>query len=294
MTVECVVWRLPLIPVLDNIEFERIGPMTRVVKKLLINPMANYLPAGMLKKFLRDGKSQLALANWRDPGGWRSMVISYEGNPEQTWDRILVKGGTIPMALRNRRKLAAALIAHLLDESSHRPAHALCLGAGPGHIITDAMLMAEKECKATLVDISSDAFDYGKQLAEQKGLSDNVRYIKGDVRDVKGEITERVDVVKMMGICEYLTDDQIISIAEALSEIMPEGAAVVFNSISRRHGTDRFFRRVFGLHMIHRTPAQLQDLFSTAGFGDYQVFGEPLGVYDVVTGRILKHHGEDS
>ena len=76
-----------------DIEFERLSAAARVAKRIFINPLANYLPAGWLKTWLREGRSELALANWRDPGGWRSMVISYEGNPKKTWDRILVKGG---------------------------------------------------------------------------------------------------------------------------------------------------------------------------------------------------------
>ena len=269
---------------IEDIEFEKLSATAKIAKKLVINPLANNLPPEWIKTWLRDGKSELALANWRDPGGWRSMVISYKGNPEKTWDRILVKGGTIPMALRNRRKLAGRLLARLIDETEHRT-HVLCLGAGPGHIITDAMLEAKNDSHATLVDISSDAFDYGRTVAEEKGLLDRVRFIEGDVREVR--LDERVDLVKMIGICEYLEDEQIVAIVEALGKIMPAGSGIVFNSISKAHGTDKFFRRVFGLNMIHRTPEQLQALLAPAGFGEFHTFLEPLGVYHVVVGRMV-------
>jgi 2-polyprenyl-3-methyl-5-hydroxy-6-metoxy-1,4-benzoquinol methylase len=269
-----------------DIEFERLSLAARLAKKILINPLANYLPAGLLKKFLRDGQSELALANWRDPGGWRSMVISYGGNPEKTWDRILVKGGTIPMALRNRRRLAGRLIARLIDDVDHEPVHVLCLGAGSGMIIADAMAQAKKNSEATLVDISSDAFDFGRQHAEEMYLSGRMKFVQGDVRDVAGMLEKRVDLVKMIGICEYLQDEQIVSIVQAIAEVMPVGASIVFNSISRRHGTDRFFRRVFGLNMIHRNPEDLQALLKPAGFGEFVTFAEPLGVYNVVVGKM--------
>lgn len=268
-----------------DLDFETLSPAARAVKKCVLNPLANYLPAKWFKNWLADGQSELALANWRDPGGWRSMVISYENDPEKTWDRLLVKGGTIPMALRNRRKLAGRLIARLLDQADHRPAHVLALGAGPGIITADALGQVAKPAHATLVDISSDAFDYGRRLAEEKGLADRMNYIQADVREVRDQLTDRVDVVKMIGICEYLTDEQIVSIAEALADICPAGSAVVFNSISRKHGTDRFFRRVFGLNMIHRSPAELQALLAPAGYTDFEPFDEPLGVYTVVVGR---------
>ena len=189
------------------------------------------------------------------------------------------------MALRNRKRLGSRVLAELIDAADGKCAHVLCLGAGPGNIIMDAMCQAKSDSRATLVDLSNDAFEYGLSKAAQLGLSDRVRYIQSDVRDIHDLLDQPPDLVKMLGICEYLTDDQIVEIATAVADVMPDGAAIVFNSISKAHGNDRFFRRVFGLHMIHRTPHQLQDLMSAAGFGNYFAIPEPLGVYQVVIGR---------
>ena len=269
----------------SDIEFERQGPLRRLLKAVLVNPGANYLPAGWLRGMLRFGKSELAAANWNDPGGWRSMVISYEGRPRQIADKLLVGAGTMAMALRNRRRLAARVLARLIDDWPDSPVHVLCLGAGPGHIITDAMAEAKRDSVATLVDLNSDAFDYGREVAERKGLAERVRFIEGDACHVRGMLAHPPEMVKMLGICEYLTDEQISSIARAVCEVMPAGAPIVFNSLSKAHKTDRFFRRVFGLHMNHRSPAELQGLMAAAGFRDFVSLAEPLGVYHVVVGR---------
>jgi SAM-dependent methyltransferase len=282
---------------ISDIEFERLSVGKKIAKKLLLNPLANYLPVKWWKTWLAEGQSELALANWRDPGGWRSMVISYENNPDKPWDRVLVKAGTIPMALRNRRKLAARLIARLIDACPHTPAQVLCLGAGPGMITADAMLEAEKPAEATLVDLSNDAFAFGREQAEKKGILERMHFIQGDVRDVEQMLQRPPDVVKMIGICEYLQDEQVVAIAKAISAVVQPGTAIVFNSISERHGTDRFFRRVFGLHMIHRTPEQIQDLLRPAGFTEFHAYPEPLGVYHVCLGRIASEttsEGKDS
>ncbi len=269
-----------------DIAFERIRPVTKLLKRILLNPLANYLPAEWWRTWLREGRSELALANWNDPGGWRSMVISYEGRPERTWDKLLVKGGTIPTALRNRRRLTAALVAHQLDEAGHEPAHVLCLGAGPGLAELDGMQAANKPSRATLVDLSSDAFEYGMNQARRRGLADRVRYLQADVRDVQSMLDRPVDLVTMIGICEYLEDDQIASIARTSAAVMDPGTSIIFNGISDRHGTDRFFRRVFGLHMRHRRPEQVETLLASAGFGNFVRFPEPLGVYTVVVGTM--------
>ena len=73
--------------------------------------------------------------------------------------------------------------------------------------------------------------------------------------------------------------------ARVLAAVMPAGGTVVFNSLTGKHGTDRFFRRVFGLHMIHRPVVALSELMRQAGFGEFQSLDEPLGVYQVVTAR---------
>jgi SAM-dependent methyltransferase len=276
---------------LAEIEFERQGLLRRAVKAAVINPAANYLPASMLRAVLRITKSELAASNWTDPGGWRSMVISYKGECRKLADTVLVKAGTMPMALRNRLRLASRVLAMLIDQCQGAPVHVLCLGAGPGHVITEAMTRAQRHSVATLVDLSSDAFDYGRQLAADKGLADRVRFIQGDVRGVRTMLKDPPHVVKMLGICEYLTDEQITSIAQAVAEVMPPGSPIVFNSLSKAHHTDRFFRRVFGLNMNYRRPEDLQRLMSRAGFGDFQTLAEPLGVYHVVVGRKQKVAG---
>ena len=270
---------------ISDVQFERPGLVRRIMKAAITNPLANYMPAGVTKAILRFTKSELAAANWADPGGWRSMVISYEGHPKKIADRVLVSSGSMSMALRNRRRLAAKLLARKIDECRRDVVHILCLGAGPGHIITDAMLLANRPSRAMLVDLSSEAFEYGQKLAAQKGLADRVRYVQGDVRDGGGMIESPPDVVKMLGICEYLTDEQIVAIVSAVSAVMADESCILFNSISRSHGTDRFFRRVLGLHMNHRSPQEMMRLVGPAGFGDFVSIPEPLGVYHVVTGR---------
>jgi len=265
------------------VAFETMSPGRRLLKRSLIDPLSNYLPAPWLRGLLKYGKSELAASNWVDPGGWRSMVISYEGSPKTLADRILVKAGVMAMALRNRLRLTAGLLTDLINRGNP-PVHVLCLGAGPGQIILRAMAAANVECDATMVDLNTDAFEFGANLAREYGLGDRIRFIQGDVRNVRSMLDYPPTVVKMIGICEYLTDEQIVDIASAVAEVMPAGSPIVFNNITRRHGSDRFFRRVLGVNLIYRSVDELLGLMGQACFGDFEVHDEPLGVYSVVVG----------
>ncbi|MCX5673760.1 MAG: class I SAM-dependent methyltransferase [Planctomycetota bacterium] len=269
----------------EGLEFECSGPLRRLLKAAVINPLANYFPAVLQRAFLRSLRSELAAANWADPGGWKSMVICYQDRRKRLADKLLCTLGTIPMALRNRRKLAARVLARLIASADHEPVEVLCLGAGPGHVVHDAIRECRKRARATLVDLSGDAFDHGRRLAAKCGTDGHVRFIQGDVRHVRTMLDRPPDIVQMMGICEYLDDAHIRDITRAVADVMPRGAAIMFNSLSAAHGTDRFFRRVFGLRLNHRTPQHLSDLMRLAGFNHFVALPEPLGVYHVIIGR---------
>jgi len=273
---------------IDDLNFERLSPVGRLMKSLIVNPFANYAPSGFIKGLLRFGKSELAAANWKDPGGWRSMVISYNGRCRQIADKVLVNGGIMPMALRNRRRLAGRVLATLIDSCPRPSVHVLGLGAGPGRIIMDAMGASSKPSVATLVDISAEAFEFGQSAARDEGLDKRMNFIQADARDVGQMLENPPDLVKMIGICEYLSDEQLDGIFEAVSEVMPRGCAIVVNSLSDAHGTDRFFRKVFGLNMLYRDGSCLQQLMSARGFGDFVAIDEPLGVYQVIVGRKIR------
>ena len=62
-------------PCLDDVQFERQSPLRRALRRAIVNPLANYTPARWMKALLRFSESHYAAANWKDPGGWRSMVI---------------------------------------------------------------------------------------------------------------------------------------------------------------------------------------------------------------------------
>lgn len=268
-----------------DLEFERSGILRQVLRRAVVNPLANYFPARITRFALWLLGSELARENWRDPGGWKSMVISYQHRRDRLADKLLCSLGTMPKALRNRRRLAGRILARLIDQIEDEPVHVLCLGAGPGHVIHDALSQSRRTAHATLVDLSSEAFEYGRRLAAEKGTSDRIRFVLGDVRQVVGSLDRPPHILKMLGICEYLTDDQLADMVGKVSRRMPAGSAVVFNSLSDAHGTDLFFRNVLGLKMIHRSPEHLQRLISGAGFGDFAAVPEPMGVYHVIVGR---------
>lgn len=270
-----------------DLDYERVGPLRHALKKAVAEPMVNWiLPASLVRWILRVTRSEMAQASWADPGGWKSMILSYRDDCPQIADKFLTRLGSMPMALRNRRKLASECIRRLIAERGDGRVNIVCLGAGPGMIVMDAMQKsAHPDCHAFLIDLNTDSFQFGRSLAAERKLADRVRFIHGDVTHYRKLCDVQPHIVKMIGICEYLPDEVIRDIASAISEVMPPGGSLVANSLTRRHGTDRFFRRVFDLHMTHRPAERISELLADAGIATEHVFTEPLGVYDVLVCR---------
>ena len=182
-----------------DVAFERFSPARRLLRRVLVNPLANYAPAGVFKALLHLGKSELAAANWANPGDWKSMVISYHSHCRQIADRILVSAGAMPMALRNRKRLASLIIADLLERSGSPSPHVLSLGGGPGWIIMDALSQAPPAAHATLVDLSAEAIAFGRRMAEQRGMLDRARFVQADAHDLRQHLHYKFALTQNLG-----------------------------------------------------------------------------------------------
>lgn len=188
------------------------------------------------------------------------------------------------MALRNRRILVADVLTNLINNIPPDDPGIVCLGAGPGIIINDALKACNKpNAHATLVDTSVGAIQYGEILASLWHLDHRMEWIRCDILDTNKWLVAQPDIVKMIGICEYLTDAQIRTIVGTLCAgyAMPVGAKIVVNSVKNAHGNDRFFRKVLGVNLRYRTPQQIIRLLD--GFEDFNIVDEPTGVFSVIT-----------
>ena len=270
-------------------EFERISGFKKTLKTVFVNPWINHLiPRRMLKDFLKNSKCRLLRRSFKDPGGWKSMCVAYENNrPLGLIDKIVCEMGMFPMGLRNRKRLVSGIMAGLFDSyPAHEIVNVVEVGAGCGHNVQEAMRRCRhKNVHAYCIDLADEAFGYGRYMARNYGHADRINFIAGDVLDIDQLIEVKPNVVTTIGILEYLTDEQILEILRVLHGEMPEGASIVANSIYNNHGTDRFLRTILNLHIIYRTTEDVERLMEMAGFSDFSVEEEPLGVYTIITGH---------
>ncbi|MCB1194923.1 hypothetical protein KDK77_01945 [bacterium] len=273
--------------VIDSIEFEDFSALSKTLKTCVFNPFINYiLPASLLKKVLRESKSNLMHESLRLPGSWQSMQICYDNPPAKDLiDHLVLRLGSFPVALRNRKKLMVKTIAEHIHAHKHNE-RVVLVGIGSGNAINAMHGIKHagvEHVEGYFIDRESDAHTPGKHIAQSLKLHDKVKFIQGEAVDIHKFIPKKAHIFKLIGILEYLSDNDVKKILQVGHKNLAAGGTVITHSIEPAHGIDPFLKRVFGLKLNYRSPWHIRQLLEESGFLIQDVKPEPLQVYHAVT-----------
>jgi SAM-dependent methyltransferase len=275
----------------DGIQYEVFGRRQKI-RHVISNPIKNYVfPAKWLRKIMVWSGSPLVQESLRRPGGWKAMEIIYKNDPPINFiDAISVRDACFPMAIRNRKKLVTKIIADLVKSYTQSGCVVIVgVGAGPGTNIQEGILASgvdKSKTAAYLIDMDSDAFEYGKEAAKKRGLEEVVHYIQGDAREIKKHLPNTAPhVVKMIGILEYLNDDQVLELFRAMHAAMAPGGSIITHSLVDAHGARPFLERALNWHIYTRTPEHATQLLERAGFKETTGKPEPMGIYTILVAK---------
>lgn len=274
-------------PLDDRLESPSIGQR---IAYLLANPWKNFLlPAAWLRRTVARSPSPLIAESRRRPGGWRSMEIIYRNAEPIDWfDRQALRDNPISMAARNRCRIVTRLLASMIaSDAASGPVSLVGIGAGPGrhmqHAIVESGVDPDR-IRAWLIDLDTDAFAWGRSLAEQLGISRSVCFVEGDarrIREVLPDVAPRI--VKVIGLAEYLSDVELVELLTFVREAMAPHGKLLTHGLVDPHGTSRFLARVFTLRHRHRNAREMAALLQSAGFRPVECITEPVGVYPILT-----------
>lgn len=273
---------------IDGVKYETLPLFQRAFNRAVLNPLINYLvPTKLLSDFLRKSKSPLLHESLLRPGGWRAMKITYDnGMPVDFIDKRMLKDAVLTLSARNRRRMAVRSIGDLIQKYRvSGDVHIVGIGTGPGFNVLEAMVDAKTDrVFAYCIDEDADAFDFGRAMAARMGIGERVRYISGNAINLEHLLDVVPHIVKMVGILEYLNDDQVRDLLRVSHRRLSGGGTVLVNSMVGSHGVDRYMRRIFNWHLNYRSPERILRLFEECGFGDFNLRADPLGVYAIITG----------
>jgi len=278
---------------IDGVDYEVLS-VTRNILKCLMNPLRNYiLPVWLMKLIMRGSESPLMKESLRRPGGWRAMEIIYENaEPVDFIDSITVRYNPFPMGLRNRKRYVTRKIASLIREfADDDPVVIVGLGSGPGTNVREGILLSgvpKEKIVVYLIDIDDDAFEYGRKKAEECGIGECMHFIKGDAREVRNILPDVTPhIVKMIGIVEYLNDDELTEILKSVYEFMPPGSVLITHNLVDYHNSTPLLKRLVNWSVYERTKDRLVEILEGCGFKreKMELFEEPMKIYTIVTAR---------
>ena len=268
----------------NGVKLEHMPRLNRAVKAVLVDPLANFLvPRSVIRWMVKRSGSELLNHTLAAPGGWRSMVVAYEDRPPTGYvDRIVCNYGILPMGLRNRRRLVGHMLGRMLGATSGR-VNIVSIGAGVGSNILEPISRAENpQIYAYCIDLAHEAFEHGRRACEKYGICERVTYIQGDANHVERLIDVRPDIVTLLGLIEYLSDEQVTRILNSMYKAMDAGGQVLVNSLASAGGVERFLRTVFDLHLSYRSEGRVRELLSQCGFRVERAEREPTGIYSMI------------
>ena len=273
--------------IIDSIEYEDFPLARKILKKLIFNPMLNYVfPGSFLKNVINGSKSDLGKESLKAPGNWNSMKISYENKPPKDLiDTFVLTYGSFPVALRNRKKMVVQKMSNLIKSYKEKN-KIFIFGVGAGRALNALESMKASglnNVEGYFIDYDEECLKPGEELAKSMGLGDKVKYICGEAQNAKNLIPGPADIFKLIGIIEYLTDEQVLTLMKVGFDNLNKGGTVITHSIEPTHGIDPFLRKVFNLRLNYRTPQQVEALLTKSGFKIMDISCEPLGIYHVIT-----------
>jgi len=272
-------------PMLD---YEKVTPLRKFARNVLVGPLINHiLPSKFLIKVLKGSKSELAHETLVRPGSWQAMMISYANKkPIDMIDAFVVKYGSFPMGLRNRKRMVVKKLVELIDHYLEKDGDVNIVGVGAGTGINTIEAVAYRrgaKIKAHLFDLKEDAFIKGEELKKHHDVEDHIHFIKADVAHLDKYLAIRPQIVKLIGIIEYLPDAALHKLLDSISPFLTKESTVVVNTIEDAHNVDRFLNRVFRLSFFYRSPARLIEILKQHGYADFDIEYEPLRVYSLLT-----------
>lgn len=221
------------------------------------------------------------------PGTFKALeaIYTFDKSTATCIDRFWYTLLDNPRAVRNRLILVRQQLKEGIEEIGVRKdkIFILSLASGSGRAVIETITELEKSFSTRImvrfIDISRDALNYSKYLAESYGVNEQCEWYRSSVFDPKMFCNEfQPDIVEASGILDYLDDEYATKfIALCHRNLAWDGRMIVSNIVPNMEQS--FITKALNWQMIYRTPRQLQEIVIRAGFTKQKIVIEPLGIH---------------
>jgi hypothetical protein len=233
------------------------------------------------------------------PGGFATYHVHspherhmHNGRKVDIMTRALFRHSSDALGLRSR----AAIMAYIAEETvklQEGPVEWLSIASGSGQPTYDACrrlrLKDQRRVTLTLADISSEIMEFAEQLYAAEGLTlGGVKYVLCNVVKEKErrELLKDMEpaVIDIMGLFEYLSDEQCIKVLRSFYLALAPGGSVIFTNMSPGHPHLHVHQRGLGWPgVIQRTIREVVALSEAAGIpkSSQSVYRAEDNVYNI-------------
>jgi hypothetical protein len=180
-------------------------------------------------------------------------------------------------AVRNRRTMMSGMIGDLESAwTDANPMPVCSLASGPAREVFDLLTADDPaNIQVTCLDIDNEAIGYASNLAEVKSVASRVTFALDNVIRLalgRGRVkVEPQQLIYSMGLIDYLEDKLVVSLLDWIHDTLLPGGKVALGNFATGSPDKNYLDHIAEWILLHRTPDDLRDLFSSSKFGDTQV-----------------------
>lgn len=266
---------------------------SNALHSLICYPFTNLLP----KKFsswlyTKSCKDAYRIKDYATTHKAIEIIYSYEGfriNGNGVFDGMttyLWQNGLLnTKALRNRLKLVKKILSKtIVGYNGRGRIRVLSLASGSARGVIEVLSeLNGVDVEARFVDMSRNALNYSKELADRKKVLEKITLVRSDIRKFDKFCNDwSPDIVEAVGLFDYLDDDEALDLIRKIHDSMGSGGTMIIANIND-NPERRFVSEVVGWKMVYRTPQELGELLIKGGFEgrNCRIICEPICIHSI-------------
>lgn len=283
----------------ENSTYEKVGNIRRLFNLCLWFPFVSRLPQKLaIRLFTKSSEHTRLIRKFSKSHKALELMYGYEGFKvngngildavsAHFWETAVINAS----AVRNRLKLVKKILKEVLTEKKDgKQIKVLSLASGSARAVIEVMAeLKDIDIRCRFVDLSREALEFSKQLAETRQVSGKISLLRANVLEVgKFCANWNPDVIEVVGLFDYLDDAVAIKLISDLHERLEVNGVLVISNVND-NPERRFVKEVVDWDMIYRTPEELGSLLVSGGFvsRDCRIICEPLKIHSIAVARKL-------
>jgi extracellular factor (EF) 3-hydroxypalmitic acid methyl ester biosynthesis protein len=168
------------------------------------------------------------------------------------------------------RRMTALLREAIAGTPGPGPARLTSLSAGTSQEIFDLLSATSQPVYVTCLDADADALSVNGQRARELHQDNRITFLQTDLASVLGGAGSVAlgpqQVIYGLGVCDYLSDDQVTALLDWAHGLLSPGGCVVLTNRDASSPDRAFVEHILDWPVRHRTEVELGQLFARSRF----------------------------